>query len=247
MVFAKRVLAVPNPQPSQEGSITPNRLLGKLDYDLTAGLLEQLQHLFVYAHEVFGDLAQVAAQSSDRLKTLSLRVDNCLSYLPSAEKYLDSQDVLFFSSNPKVEWSADKTQTAQLFVRSSNDASVLRLWETATPPPDFSGLDEFCEPNETCLSKYTNPSFFINEWLEQQKKERSKLKAQRDKRRADREGRKGAAKVPQQQVTVQKMQKTRYNQFGEKITGEEALGAAMESRSRVPARLVLCPLSPFLL
>lgn len=217
MVLIKRIVTCP--ELSVEKATNPAIILGKLNHDATSGLLIELQQLFSFAHQIFGDLAHTAGQTGARVKNLSLRVDNCLRYLPKAEEYLQSMDPTFFSGNSKTEWSSSKDHAAQLFTRASNNEALMTIYKNCSAPPDFSSLDEF-QPGEKCLSKYTNPNFFIDEWLQQQKRERDKIKETREIRRASR-AKKAQIKRQAEQVPVKKLQKTRYNQYGEKIVEAE--------------------------
>lgn len=77
-----------------------------------------------------------------------------------------------------------------------------------------------------CIKRYTNPDFFIDEWLEQQKREREKIMERREKRHNERR-----PKAEQQQqrknlqgeVEVGKLKKTRYDEFGNKIESDAAV------------------------
>jgi hypothetical protein len=76
-----------------------------------------------------------------------------------------------------------------------------------------------------CIKRYTNPDFFIDEWLEQQKREREKIMERREKRhnarkpKAEQQQRKNL----QGEVEVGKLKKTRYDEFGNKIESDAAV------------------------
>ena len=91
--------------------------------DCAADILEDLHHLFNFAHQIFGELSTQAVDTATRIGThspsldsknpdkvdflwtqgnLRIRLENCEQYLPQAEGYIDSLEVNTFRNNPRV-------------------------------------------------------------------------------------------------------------------------------------------------
>jgi hypothetical protein len=71
-----------------------------------------------------------------------------------------------------------------------------------------------------CIKRYTNPDFFIDEWLEQQKREREKIMERREKRHNERRPKQEQRMSIRGEVEVGKLKKTRYDEFGNKIESD---------------------------
>jgi len=59
-------------------------------------------------------------------------------------------------------------------------------------PPDFSSLDQFSVDGTPCNSKYSDPKFFLNEWLEAEKR---RIQEEKTKRKQKRDEKKSKAKI----------------------------------------------------
>ncbi len=55
-------------------------------------------------------------------------------------------------------------------VPQTRHAGLVELYDGAIPPPDLSPLDPYREDGKPCLKEYTNPSFFVEEWIAEQKR-----------------------------------------------------------------------------
>jgi len=97
--------------------------------------------------------------------------------------------------NPKTDFSNSKDLGSRLFSPHTGDMAIVSRYQQCAPPPDLAPFDMYIETGEKCLARYTNPDFFITDWLEQQKKEQLRMKEKRDQRRAERK-KEGPRRIP---------------------------------------------------
>jgi len=60
------------------------------------------------------------------------------------------------------------------------------MYNKALPPPPLHMMDPYMDEGRKCLSLYTNPQFFLDEWVAEQLKIRQAAKEERRKRREQR-------------------------------------------------------------
>jgi hypothetical protein len=58
-----------------------------------------------------------------------------------------------------------------LFLNDTMPKSVRKLYTATHPPPKLQILDKYMENNQKALELYTNPSFFLNEWIAEQERQ----------------------------------------------------------------------------
>jgi len=127
------------------------------------------------------------------------------------------------NNTARVEYTAADPEQHQHLQRSSIPPPVLATYEQCDAPPSLHLLDACTDDGKSCLSKYTNPEFFIEKWIEEQQKQVEIMKAERKKRREEKrlamknegEGTGGAK-------PIKKLRKVRYDpETGKKIIEEE--------------------------
>lgn len=165
--------------------VSPSAICGKRNIDTLQALAIQLQHLIAHSGQVFTSLIQTASITSQRISSLHARVENASQYLPQVEEYIGNLPIDQLKQTPSASWKAKINLDSSLFTKETCSNSVIQTYDECKPPPDFSALDVFNEDGSQCLKKYTDPYFFIGEWIAEQKKEREKAKERRRKRRED--------------------------------------------------------------
>ena len=92
----------------------------------------------------------------------------------------------------------EEEEQSQLFTPASRSIALQTAFEDARPPPRLQILDRFANaaPNpyakygleQTCANKFSDPNFFLKEWLDDQERKAEALKAERKARRKARQG-----------------------------------------------------------
>jgi len=195
-----------------------------------AVVLEQLTALLGYASEIYQGIYDDLSDTSKRLQDLSTRVGAVSDFMPSLEDYVDAAAGDAFISKGASPFSSETREDAQLLRKETRTTAILDVYDTrCVPPPDLSALDEYRDDGGKCLKEYTNPDYFIQAWLEEQKK-KAKEARQRRQAREKTKGSAGNLRKANQVQEVTKLKKTRWNQWGEKIEDDEDDSAAAPSR-----------------
>jgi len=177
------------------------------------GLLQQINNVSTYAAEILLDLSKETEKNADRIVKCAKRIEDLEKQTPSIEKMFLENSPQYFYDNPYTDQEYARKDATQglLFRRDRSTIPVNRRRQEALPPPDFSSLDQF-GGGVPCNSKYSDPKFFLNEWLEAEKiridQEKTKRKQKRDeKKKREREkpgssgtGKKVVPKVPKKKI-----------------------------------------------
>jgi len=161
----------------------PNQILEFSNREKLAGLISQVFLLNRYISELFSSLFEDTEKNFRRLKNLQEKTSEVQSKIPLIEQYLSRDDALTnMSRNSRVSWASNDNRT-DLVSRNNMPIALNDLYSDCAPPPNLSILDQY-NNNKSCLELYTNPSFFINEWIKDQygeilKKEKQQRKKQR--------------------------------------------------------------------
>jgi len=89
-------------------------------------------------------------------------------------------------SNGKMEFTVTPQARSQLFTPDSTPLPIKLVYKKCTPPPNLHSMDQFMDNGKSCMEQYTNPNFFIDEWIMEQKKLREQAREDRRKRREER-------------------------------------------------------------
>merc|ERR1712233_304064 len=94
------------------------------------------------------------------------------------------------------EWQRKDPLRGLIFRRDRASQYVNRRRNEALPLPDLSDLDKI-SVSGPCVKKYSDSNFFMNEWLEAEKKKMEEEKAKRREKKKKRKKRKrqGAEKL----------------------------------------------------
>lgn len=185
------------------------------------GVIEQLAILADFAHTIFGGLTVEAKRTFDRIGALNERINSFSQNCKAVEDYIQNANLDQLLANPRAQFSSEPPEQAALFTKNSLPPPVQALYDLAKPPPRLEILDPFMENEQKALKLYTNPDFFLEEWLEEQRKIREEAKRARRERKKQRQQRKSVPKkvAPDQQVAVTRLKVARYDP----VTGEKIL------------------------
>ena len=207
MPFTARALATPlsyaAPQ-IYEGSPDDEVLESLAFADLT-GVLRQLGLLAKFSSEIFQGLFDDAAaldasmeDAAERLRAVQQQVitqsaaGGDVMMIPSPNTY-DMDD-----ERGRISHEEDEdTARMQFFTPDRRDATLTKIYEQCMPMPALHKLDStvpvakgsgnvLSRAAATCSSRYSNPNFFFEKWLEAEEKRQLAEKQRRDEMRARR-------------------------------------------------------------
>lgn len=161
------------------------------------GVLEQLNKISLFAADIFQDILETTEANNKRIKTVKSRLQNIEQRVEPTEKMLLVNAPSYFYDNPYTgkEWQRKDPLRGLLFRRDRAHKSVNKRREVGLPAPDLSALDRIS--SVPCIKKYSDSNFFMNEWLEAEKKKMEEEKAKRREKKKKRKKRKrqGADKI----------------------------------------------------
>ena len=224
---------------------THANMLQSVGFANMTGVLQQLAQLAHFSNEIFDDLFTVSKQLGQRLSTVQSRISKVNAQLASKQQTRGSVD--FGNMNPS-ESTLDRTVQRrdtvqqQLFTPSSRDQSLVQKYKSCAPPPNLTLLDSYVETSNVlstdelahlantsetkrgpCASKYSNPNYFFECWLEAEFNRQTKEKQRKEDRRKRRRKQK---------------QQTRDSVVGHSSSGKDNKGKKKrESRSSLVKRI----------
>ena len=183
------------------------------------GLLEQMSWLNIHASDIFSAVMEEARTSFERVRAISGRVHALSEQLGSVDSFFRDTDVQqLFDATTKSSWHPNAREEDQLFRSATMPENVRSMYDAAEDPPNLELMDPYMENGETALKKYTDPDFFIMEWIremERQREEAKKIRSDRKKKRKTRPGNSQSATKRR----VAKVKRYRYDP----LTGEKVL------------------------
>jgi len=170
-------------------------ILQKTSVSNMIGLLNQLNKISIFASEIFKDILDTTSKNGQRIKKVSSRLQSVSSSLDSAEQMFLVNSPAYFYDNPYTgkEWQRKDPLRGLLFRRDRSEAAVNRRRDVGLPLPDLSKLDRISMTGP-CIKKFSDSNFFMNEWLEAEKKKMEEEKAKRRERKKKRKRKKREVK-----------------------------------------------------
>ncbi|ELR24256.1 uncharacterized protein ACA1_168940 [Acanthamoeba castellanii str. Neff] len=191
-----------------------------------AGILGQLSTLLSYANELYADLHRELSNDAQRISALAARTQAAYDYLPHLETYIHNTGPEEFINRGGSEYKQKGGEDCQLLSPGTRATATVVVYDTeCVPPPDLSPLDPYREDGRPCIKDYTNPAFFVEEWIAEQKRQAQEARRRREKSRKTKQDERGVLRRANEAVEVKKLKKTRYNQWGEKIQDGDDDGA----------------------
>lgn len=228
MVFVKR--DIPSSQTLvlwDTGEVPKDKILQVTNQVNMAGMMTQFTLLMSYSHELFAGLLDEANATFGRIRQLDARVQQLHKQLPSIEAKFEGDELTVLTRMTQTgakRYTAANPEKHQHFQPTALPKSVAAVRAHLNPPPRLHLLDAFADDGKPCLTKYSNPNFFLEQWAAEQDKKFAELKAERKKKREERVARRAERGDGQQGgiKPVRKLKKIRYDpQTGERIVEEE--------------------------
>jgi len=200
------------------------------------GLLEQMQIFSAHATDIFTDIFEAANDTFRRIQGLSEKVAQLSERIPEVEEFYKVTPVQRLFENQRLMTSWKQNEDSQLFRPETNAACVAEMFKDAYPPPNLEIMDPLMENGESALRKYTDPMFFVTEWVQAMEKQNEEArKARREKRKNRKQ-----QQVGQRQVAVKKnvatIAKYVYDpNTGEKILVQQASGGSSAQQQEITA------------
>ncbi|XP_045832746.1 protein SCAR2-like [Trifolium pratense] len=140
----------------------PEALLEAVAMAGLVGLLRQLGDLAEFAAEIFHDLHEEVMATAARGHSLTARVKQLESEVPSLEKAFFSQTHhSSFFTNGGIDWHPNLQSEQNLVTRGNFPRMIMDSYEECRGPPRLFLLDKFDVAGAgACLKRYTDPSFF---------------------------------------------------------------------------------------
>merc|ERR1712204_20823 len=136
--------------------------------------------------------------TNKRISKVKTRLNGIGSRLELTESMFLQNAPSYFYDNPFTgkEWQRKDPLRGLIFRRDRASKYVNRRRNEALPLPDLSDLDRI-SMDGPCVKKYSDSNFFMNEWLEAEKKKMEEEKAKRSEKKKKRKKRKrqGAEKI----------------------------------------------------
>jgi len=199
------------------------------------GLLTQLSLLSSYSTSLFSELVKEASSTFQRLVKIKQQVTVLQTKLPSLEQSLSTVSIENFLQNPRSEVSLQQQADACLFVPETRPFVIQNTYETrCAKPPALQKMDPFMDDNKKCLELYTNPRFFLDEWIQEQNKQRAAAREERRRKKEERRARRekeGSASRGNQLGPAKPKKMTRV--IYDKNTGEKIAVKEEESVSSI--------------
>mmetsp|Transcript_55880 Transcript_55880/g.50279 ORF Transcript_55880/g.50279 Transcript_55880/m.50279 type:complete len:537 (-) Transcript_55880:181-1791(-) len=195
-------------------------VLQKSNVSNLIGLLNQLNKISLYAHEIFTDVLQTTTNTSKRIKSAKQRVNNLQSSLPKIEGMLITNAPNMFYDNPYAgkEYLRNDPMNGLLFSREDATMVVNRRREQGNGPTDMSQMDRVIPERGPCIKQFSDADFFINEWLANEKIKREEERQRRKAMKANRKKERHKRTKPK---TIQKLKRKRYDAQGNELKEDE--------------------------
>jgi hypothetical protein len=155
------------------------------------GVLRQLGALSEFAADIFNTLFIESTSTAQRIGKLGQRIEGLEQTAPALEKLFATKAPREFygGANTGKPWRRRDEFTHSLFLQENQPGPIQQARMASAPPPAVSRLDQLV--NKECLRQYSDPQFFLAEWLRAEE-ERQKQQMEEIKKRG------GSKKKPQE-------------------------------------------------
>lgn len=220
---------------------SPTDVLQSVNVANAIGSLQQLGLLADYAIASLGDILNSTNHLNDRINNISARTTRLVSKLSNVDKKINSSEFQMLTGNIASRISDQKPDTRQLLKDSMpNELRVRYLGSEVSMPPALEQmdvlipLDELTKMGGSCSKLYSDPEFFLAEWIREKNEEETKLfesKLNRKKERRERRQQRVMAKS-ESNTDVKKELNWR-NRYG-----TDVFDNPMHNNSRSPMQLL---------
>ena len=133
---------------------------------------------------IFIDIFTETDRNARRIEEVRGRLQRIEQKVPSVEQMFAENAPSYFYDHPftQREWQRKDPLHGLIFRRDRCNEQVNRRRGFSEQAPDFSVMDQF-SPTGPCIKNYSDPNFFMNEWLEAEKRKMEEEKAKRKQRK----------------------------------------------------------------
>eukprot|EP01132_Coremiostelium_polycephalum_P002897 gene2897-3602_t len=222
MVLITRYLPIitESNKPTIEANNTKEQIIDSILHNTTVGLINQLMVLADHANSIFTTLTNESTLVCNRLNKLNGRISPLIQMVSNVEMYHQNNSIETLNSKPRAEYHADNAERHQHFNHSSIPQAVEAVYtHKCKAPPNLQLLDPYMDEGQKALKLYTNPDFFIDEWVAEQNKLREEARQRRRERKEARLRKKSEKGETSEVKKVKRVHKVRYDP----VTGEKIL------------------------
>ncbi|KYQ92568.1 hypothetical protein DLAC_06556 [Tieghemostelium lacteum] len=229
-------------------NLNKDQIVDAVLHNTCVGIINQLMVLAEHANNVFTSLSNESTLICQRLNKINSRIKPLIQQIPVIENYHQNNSIEVLNSKPRAEYHADNPEKHQHFTHASIPPSVNNVYQSkCKPPPNLALLDPYMDDGQKCLKLYTNPDFFIDEWIAEQIKQSEEAKQRRRERREARLKKKSEKTADVEVKKVKRVRKVRYDPVtGEKIVIEvdgPIGGGPQQSPTQTPHAISQQPLT----
>lgn len=195
-----------HPPPPPDESIYKRKAEQVLDAQVSAkvvGLLSQINDLSAFACNISENLFSEAKECQTKITGLNSRVDKIHSKVAGFEEEFKAKTLGGGGSLPSGKgWHRKDIFTQNLFDPARAPPPLVILRSQAQPPPNLALLDQF-NKDKKCLAMYSNPAFFLDQWIEGEMAKFTALQeAKKEKQKGKKKSRKQRKKARAQVAAV---------------------------------------------
>jgi len=177
--------------------------------------------------DIFNDVNSLA----ERISSVKERTEYLESSLPSVERTLNQvRPGDFYESTIDNNWHQASDANHMLFSTENRPDSVVRLWNEALKPPRVDLMDDIA--GRECLKLYTDPHFFLRQWLAEDEKMRE-LRGHTKRRNKIRK----MKKAPEANLDLPAIQVKVFSGMGEEFGGTSVQNITVQPTSIDPSNI----------
>jgi len=215
------VHGVPSPQTLTKQ--TPSEhVLATVSYTEMLSILSQLGQVSEHAAEIFEGINKQVNETSVRVGKLSGKLQDMKKGAQSLQSEFNSKDPeYFYSRNKSSAWKRADPISHSFFRPETRPPVIEAMRTAANSPPQVDLLDKHVGPAGTCMLKYSNPGFFMQEWIkaEQERQEEERKERKERKKNRKKKDKKGKARRIKKAEAVKVKH---YSAMGQEFAAEES-------------------------
>nr|KAG5703312.1 hypothetical protein BaRGS_025554 [Batillaria attramentaria] len=150
-----------------------------------ANVIRQLSSLSRLAEDMFSELTQETTAVFNRASQLQRRIENVqdkVTQLNATVEEVNLQDI-----HLKKPFKSSVTKEQQVISRSTVPRAILEIYSKCDTPPALDKLNTFREDGKDSMKFYTDPTYFVELWVQEMDKQiqenKSELSKKRERRR----------------------------------------------------------------
>ena len=178
-----------------------NKVLAVSSFQEMVGILKQVNMVAYHASSIFSSLGKKVQETSRKVRKVSDRIASLEKDVFDMEQQKNSdssftrvEDSGVSSTYMESESSStlrNEVQSFQnFFTADTRDDALNALYGDCMPPPPLETMDTFLpknsdRPQKSCVLKYSNPQYFMEQWIKQEveKLQKYQLDKEEHKRR----------------------------------------------------------------